>query len=785
MHQYGTIPSFIDGSVMKNMLIVLVTTLFVGAAVATAQTNYALSFNNSLSTYISIPYNAAQQPTAALTVEAWVNVNSWAGTPGIVGNTEFGGYELEIEQISGVNRLNFWVKRNNNYAVTYITQAAFGTGWHHVAGTFDGRFARIYLDGVLQNTDDAGGIYSIQYTYQNSLIIGAEAASGSTPFGYYFNGSINDVRIWNYARPADSILAAKDRELAGTESGLTGYWTFNEGSGTTVNDLTANGQTGTLYSGPEWIVFDTAHDWYTLGAQTISDGTAYYLSTAIGSDGTPYVGYSDAANFGKATVMTYDGSAWVPLGTKGFSSGAVNDMDIAIASNGTVYAAYSDAGNSGKATVKKFLSGSWTDVGTPGFSAGSVSDIQISVTSAGVPYVGYTDAANSNKPTAMVLNSGTWTVVGSAGITSAASADQDFRVSPSGVPYFVVRSNSGSQQASVLSYNGSSWGYVGVQNFSTNTAYYVQIAFAPDETPYVIYVDNGVQVKKYDGSWTSVGSAISSIYTSPSLPQLAFSSDGTPYVCFLQGSYLVVKRYIGSSWQFVGTAPITQYSTTYPTIAVSPSGVPYECHTETSIGSKATLRRFTTSAGAALPVELHSFSAERIGGSVVLRWYTASEQSNAGFAVEQRSAAGVWNRIGFVEGHGTTNEPQQYRFTTAGRTEATAFRLQQIDRDGNVHSSSVVEVSALHLPSAVALSQNYPDPFNPSTTIRYAVPNDGPVSLRVYDMVGREAAVLVNSVQPAGEHTVTFDASRLSSGVYLYQLRTGAASMTKRMVLLR
>jgi len=218
-----------------------------------AQTNYALTFNNGLSQYINVAYTDTLQPKNAITVEAWLNVGSWAGVPGIVGNTEFGGYELQIEQVSGFNRLHFWVFRNGNYADAYINESEFGTGWHHVAGTFDGRYTKIYLDGILMFTNDAGAIYPIHYANHNSLIIGAEASSGSNPYGYYFNGSIDEVRIWNIARPIDSIYAAMHRGLVGNEPGLIGYWNLDEGSGTIINDLTIYNQDGILVNSPSWI----------------------------------------------------------------------------------------------------------------------------------------------------------------------------------------------------------------------------------------------------------------------------------------------------------------------------------------------------------------------------------------------------------------------------------------------------------------------------------------------------------------------------------------------------
>src|SRR4030095_426344 len=72
-----------------------------------------------------------------------------------------------------------------------------------------------------------------------------------------------------------------------------------------------------------------------------------------------------------------------------------------------------------------------------------------------------------------------------------------------------------------------------------------------------------------------------------------------------------------------------------------------------------------------------------------------------------------------------------------------------------------------HLPSAYKLEQNYPNPFNPVTNISYSIPKSGKVKLSVFDMLGREVAVLANDYKSAGSYSVEFDASNLSSGVYL------------------
>ncbi len=83
------------------------------------------------------------------------------------------------------------------------------------------------------------------------------------------------------------------------------------------------------------------------------------------------------------------------------------------------------------------------------------------------------------------------------------------------------------------------------------------------------------------------------------------------------------------------------------------------------------------------------------------------------------------------------------------------------------------------------LEGNYPNPFNPSTEIRFALPEAQHVRLVVYDVTGREIARLVDALLPAGTHRVSFDATHLPSGVYLYRLTAGSFDQARRMMLLK
>jgi hypothetical protein len=103
-----------------------------------------------------------------------------------------------------------------------------------------------------------------------------------------------------------------------------------------------------------------------------------------------------------------------------------------------------------------------------------------------------------------------------------------------------------------------------------------------------------------------------------------------------------------------------------------------------------------------------------------------------------------------------------------------------------LQTSMITGVSApAGLPVDFALYQNYPNPFNPATVIVYQVPADGHVTLKVYDLLGREVTTLVNHFQRVGQYSVTFDASRLASGVYVCSLMSGGHTAAKRMVLMK
>lgn len=176
--------------------------------------------------------------------------------------------------------------------------------------------------------------------------------------------------------------------------------------------------------------------------------------------------------------------------------------------------------------------------------------------------------------------------------------------------------------------------------------------------------------------------------------------------------------------------------------------------------------------------------------------------NNSGFEILRfaQNDDNSWGKIGFIPGHGTTTEQQQYSFidesVPSGKYQ---YRLKQIDYDGTFEYSDIVEVE-VGLPTEFSLEQNYPNPFNPSTKIKFTIPSVGTslmkfVQLKVYDILGNEVATLVNEEKPAGNYEVNFsaiggsssggDAWNLSSGIYFYQLKAGKFLQTKKMIYLK
>nr|HPN39760.1 C25 family cysteine peptidase [Melioribacteraceae bacterium] len=190
--------------------------------------------------------------------------------------------------------------------------------------------------------------------------------------------------------------------------------------------------------------------------------------------------------------------------------------------------------------------------------------------------------------------------------------------------------------------------------------------------------------------------------------------------------------------------------------------------------------------GNIIPVELISFNASIKNNTVAINWLTATETNNSGFEIERKSDSKSWEKVGFVKGKGSTTEKQEYSFVDVlenVKSDKLIYRLKQIDFDGKVNYSKTIEV--LFAPQTFSLEQNFPNPFNPSTTIRFGLPTKSNVSLKIFNSLGQLVDEIINGNYEAGYYSIQFNASHLSSGIYYYRLETEEFSQIKKMALIK
>ncbi len=174
-----------------------------------------------------------------------------------------------------------------------------------------------------------------------------------------------------------------------------------------------------------------------------------------------------------------------------------------------------------------------------------------------------------------------------------------------------------------------------------------------------------------------------------------------------------------------------------------------------------------------------------LSGTIV---YIVSETSGAVVGAAVSEQTGNYAIVGLAPGsyalHATN--PGYNPTTSPSFTIAQQFLPATATMNVNLAQSPAdVDATDDAVPQQFGLHQNYPNPFNPSTTIRYQLPANGQAALKVFDVLGREVATLINETQQSGSHEVIWDARGVSSGVYFYKLKAGNFSETKKMVLTR
>ncbi|MCC6398115.1 MAG: T9SS type A sorting domain-containing protein [Bacteroidetes bacterium] len=263
-----------------------------------------------------------------------------------------------------------------------------------------------------------------------------------------------------------------------------------------------------------------------------------------------------------------------------------------------------------------------------------------------------------------------------------------------------------------------------------------------------------------------------------------------------------------TGWTRVGTIRFSILNSALPSGLAWSNPVVYRVN---SPGSQPPLEILYTFAGdftppgeQPLPITLTSFAGMPAsnGDGVELTWSTLSEVDNYGFSVQRRmvgdeSFVGIPNS--FVAGAGTTTEPRSYTFVdqTVVQPGRYEYRLVQLDRDGTEWFSetitvnfSLTDIQDSELPIDPRLVQNFPNPFNPETTIQYGTDSRTMVRVEVYSVLGQRVRTLVNAEHARGHHVVRWDGTddngrQVNSGAYLCRVVSGGQVGMTKMLLMR
>ena len=323
-----------------------------------------------------------------------------------------------------------------------------------------------------------------------------------------------------------------------------------------------------------------SYAWKNVGTEGFVAFTAKYSSLAMSPLNEPYVAYSDGQNYAKAKVKKFDGNNWITVGSEGFSNARADYINLAFNPTDSLpYVVYEDWSQSYKTTVMKFEGANWVNVGNIGFSAGACTNTTIGFGPGGDPYVAYTDYGNGGKVSVMRFDGNAWIYVGNPGFSPAYAEYTNIAFSPSGEPH-VAFACGDSAKACVMKFTGTQWTKVGTGWASWFWTRYSSLTFSPTGVPYLAFGDaygqyvEKASVKKFNGtSWEYVGPSIFSQDQVVNI-DLVFSPSGELYVAFGDTKATVMK-FNGTKWIYVGEPNLSPADAFYTNLAVNEYGTPF------------------------------------------------------------------------------------------------------------------------------------------------------------------------------------------------------------------
>ena len=711
----------------------------------------SLSFDGN-NDYVSMPDMVAPSGNAPRTFMAWIKRNntstSWPGRAiGGWGN-DVGN---ELMNIMILDDVLYWHVNGGN-SLTGSTQINPDT-WYHITATYDGTTQRFYVDGILDGSNNWN----------------VNTGSGNVKFGKqpdwpgaYFDGLIDGGAIWSDALTAEEITAIYNSgNPLDSPDNLQGYWNLNEGSGTTVNDLSSNDNDGTI-NGASWSTDVSSSSYVLSGTPGSSDGGLHDIILS--------------ANDGNGGVVTQSYTVAVSL----HSLEITGESGFRIMSSPVSGAIYSD-----------LLEELWTQ-GAEG-----------------------SDQASSN-PNIWTYGNG-WNPVtdftsdeltAGQGFLMYVFADTDFD-GDDDLP--VTISIDGAQQQSAISVvsEPSDWNLIGnpyglsvdiSQMLSDNNTRFNSTVYALDRSNPGYRTHNGTvgniqddEIKPFGGFWIQAdtdGDVFE--FTEQSIRRghingngrtTTDDSNGSAVFTFTNGAY--------SSSVFLSFTPeghinldladadrlLPLSPAEHLTSMIHESGkslainnLPYDLTTDISFPMDIMMLNPTDD------------GYETQAGQVNLTWDITNLPEGITLELKNNITGQNINLTGYPSA--SINLPSKGSFSTPGDFMATYPVVGQSQFTLSVYGTLAGAEDDI-LPERLTVHSAYPNPFNPSTIISFDLPDADMVSLDIFDIAGRQVASLISEYMIPGSHQTNWNPGQFSSGIYLVKLTVGNESMNQKITYIK
>ncbi len=726
----GTLTNFALSSTSSNWVASTASVADQSLANSLQGAGNALDFDGS-DDRVSIADNSTLEPiNDFLTVEAWVRPDVTTSFRGVVSRyyTSGDASNVFVLQINAGN-YQFLINESDNNLVTASATATAST-WTHVAGVADGSQVHLYLDGILMSSTAYDG--TITKNSSREMYIGRYR---NDSFGQY-DGLIDEVRIWNTARTGAEIQANMFESLTGSETGLVAYYTFDESSGTTLDDNSTNTNNGALTNmdDADWVDGSAREPFKTNGPGNLNSGNTWVGGASPGASQKLYVQHDLTVD----ADLTVDDFNLTSGSTLTLSGGQTLTVTGNLVNNGTI---------TGDGKIQ-FTSGN------PMISGGTFSNLEMN---GGSPIL----CGNTTLTGTLTMTSGNLQLEGfNLTLNSGAS------ISGGSSSSYIQTINHNDSGGSIEMEIGTADGVV-TYPIGTNTNY-TPISFTNLGTTATF------AIRTFDGiyAYNTSGAAFTSNVISKTWDVNATGS-GFNITLSIQWNTADEAAGFDRSNMFISTNDGTSWvERAGPLSATEVSSGIYQA-------AASGISSFSGVGGGGdviTPVALLDFYALQIEEGIELVWHTATEIDNEKFIIE-RSADGIaFEVLNEIPGNGDSEDIIEYRFVdTDPLAGSNYYRLMQVDYDGDFEYSPIVIAETEIEEHDLVV---YPNPFSDRLYIGLKEA-DTPANIKITGINGQ---VILEETVISDNRFIQFENLRVPPGLYILEVQQGDEIVRMRLV---